>query len=136
MPNLRSRDAYRDAAWDWACLDGCFGERIRPTDIDGAVERRGHLLLLEAKPAGGSIPLGQGILFESASRKPLVSVVAFFGEQGDEPSVTSIVVFHGGRRLVASAPSLDRMREMVSAWFRHADSGSGADFDWEAFLSA
>ena len=132
--NLRSRDAYRDAAWDWSCLDGCFGGRIRPTDIDGAVERRGHLLFLEAKSEDGLIPTGQEILFKSLSRKPFVDVVVFFGKREPELVVNRIEVFRAGKRHVVPSASLDRLRKMVSAWFQHADTGAQGTFDWSAFL--
>jgi hypothetical protein len=39
---INKLDAYVAGLWDWVCLDGCFGDtKIRPTDIDGLVERRG-----------------------------------------------------------------------------------------------
>ena len=36
--------------WDWGILNGCFGDTlIKPTDIDGFVERNGKFLFFETK---------------------------------------------------------------------------------------
>ncbi len=44
---IRSKEVFLQGLWDWAVLDGCFGNtRIRPTDVDGLIERhRGEAAL-------------------------------------------------------------------------------------------
>jgi hypothetical protein len=61
---IERKDLYDAGHWDWACLTapcpagidpaddlpgGCFGGGIRPSDVDGVVERNGFFLYLEAK---------------------------------------------------------------------------------------
>ncbi len=47
---------YKDKLPDWGFLDGAFGGKIRPTDIDGLVElAAGFFLFLEAKGPHGTL---------------------------------------------------------------------------------
>jgi hypothetical protein len=132
MPNLRSRDAYRDAAWDWSCLDGCFSGSIRPTDIDGLVERKGHALFLEAKPPNGYLTVGQELTFKSLSRKPLLCAIVFFGEDGKPPSIERIDLYQNGVCRSLGGASFGLLLEVVSSWYKHADSGVQSEFEWRA----
>lgn len=62
---IENLDEFIENLWDWSFLErylGGFG--IRPTDLDGLVERNGNLLLLEAKSPTAKIPRGQRILFD------------------------------------------------------------------------
>ena len=57
---------YIAGVWDWAILDGCFGQtRIRPTDVDGLVERNGKCLFIETKAPGVAIPYGQRLMHKA-----------------------------------------------------------------------
>lgn len=63
--SIHNKTLFMDNLWDWGFLQrylGGFG--ISPTDIDGMIERNGHILLLEAKSPGVPIPLGQKIMFD------------------------------------------------------------------------
>lgn len=136
MNNLRSRDAYRDAAWDWSVLNGCFGNGIKPSDIDGMVERHGYFLFLEAKPIGGRMSGGQQIALRQLSRKPLVSVVVFCGDHGAVPPVvTGITLIVNGAVHNLSSCSLDVLRRVVWHWYQTADANSGRNVDWSAFTT-
>ena len=70
MRNIRNGQAYEESFWDWAFLNECFGDTgIRPTDIDGLIERKGHLLFLETKASGQPIPIGQQRTFNALCAK-------------------------------------------------------------------
>ncbi len=106
---IKNRDAYRDAAWDWDWLKGCFGSGlIRPSDIDGVVERHGAFLFLEAKPAGKEIGMGQRILLEALARLPQVTVLILWGEP-EKPGEMEVI----GRKRVQCD------RDDVIAFCRH-----------------
>ena len=49
-------------------FDHCFPGKIGMTDIDGAVERNGHLLILETKLPDQDVERGQVIMFENITR--------------------------------------------------------------------
>ena len=117
-PNLRSRDAYRDAAWDWGILDGCFGHKIKPSDLDGVVERKGHILIIEAKPKLDKLPLGQQIMLEAFSRKPGITVLIVWGAV-DEPE--GMWLIENGKHSVPAPTTLAGMRDWVAAWYKEAD---------------
>ncbi len=132
--NLRSRDAYRDAAWDWSVLNGCFGNGIKPSDIDGMVERHGHFLFLEAKPVGGSMSGGQRIALQGLSLKPLVSVVVFCGDHSTlPPLVTEITIIASGRPHSIGDAGLGLLRALVRHWYVCAEENSGSEVDWSRF---
>lgn len=109
---------YMAGVWDWAILDGCFGDtKIRPTDIDGFAERKGHFLFLETKSPGASIPLGQQITFESAAKQGHTVIVAW-GEQNSPEQIMTMTRL--GNKFHENT-SLDEMRDFVSKWYRWAD---------------
>jgi len=45
----RSEPAKFDGVFDWDFLKSCWPGKIEPTDIDGVVERKGHVLIFETK---------------------------------------------------------------------------------------
>lgn len=135
MTNLRSRDAYRDAAWDWSVLSGCFGNGIKPSDIDGMVERHGYFLFLEAKPVGGRMSGGQQIALRLLSKKPLVSVVVFCGDRSAVPPlVTEVALIIGGEVYAIAPADLEFLRRVVWHWYQSADANSGQEVDWSGFI--
>jgi hypothetical protein len=112
---------FMNGLWDWAMLDGCFGTtRIRPTDIDGLVERHGNFLFLEAKSPGVALPRGQEITFCALARKPNNTIIVFWGDKTMQ-IITSIQVFQGGKKRDLADPSIDELRKVVSEWYSHAD---------------
>ena len=112
---IQDRDKYRDAAWDWDILDGCFGKgKIRPSDIDGVVERNGHFLFLEAKPQGKELGTGQRILFERLAAKPDITVLVLWGEK-EQPEEMWIVGFD------KQPCTLEDVRHYCRRWFAFAN---------------
>ena len=112
---------YMQGIWDWAILDGCFGTtRIKPTDVDGLVERNGMFLVLETKAPGAHLPEGQAITFKALVRKAGAVVIVVWGEQN---RVQKTKVF--SRKYpdgLEETANNDRLRELVSGWFAMANA--------------
>lgn len=112
---IHDRDKYRDAAWDWGILDGCFGKgKIRPSDIDGVVERNGHFLFIEAKPPSKELSTGQSILFERLAAKPDITVLILWGEK-EKPEEMWVVGFE------KQTCTLQGVRRFCRSWYTFAN---------------
>lgn len=64
---------------DWDFLKDSFRGKGRIGDIDGIIEKNGHLLILEWKSTGAPLPEGQEIMFTNATRKNLITVFVIWG---------------------------------------------------------
>jgi hypothetical protein len=121
MKTIRNREAFLGGLWDWAVLDGCFGgTRIRPTDVDGLIERHGCFLFLEAKPPGGTLSQGQQITLRALSRQPRTCVLVIYGDPAEQ-TVVRITRMWQGRIEEQADPSLETFRRLVVRWFDWAD---------------
>jgi|SRR3990172_10311647 len=113
---IHDKQIYMDKLWDWGFLDRCFEPtRIRLTDVDGIVERRGHFLLIEAKSPGKDVPTGQQIMFNHLSAIPNWTILVIWGEAPDQP--ISCMIW-GKEKQIASQ---DTIRQIVSRWFEEAN---------------
>lgn len=87
---IRHIEEYTRAIWDWGWLDPCFAPtRIRVSDIDGVVERGGHVLFLEAKgirPSGELVELttGQKILHKRLLATGCISIIVLWGRSNNQ----------------------------------------------------
>lgn len=118
---IHDLERYVGSLPDWAILEGCFGSgQIRPTDVDGMVERRGCVLFLEHKGQNASVKTGQRIAFEALARSGH-AVIAFWtnDETGD---VIRLRKWWGDTTTDVDPASLDDLRAACSRWYAHADS--------------
>lgn len=70
--------------WDWACLDGCFGEaKIKPKQIDGLVERNSRFLLLETFSPEIKLPYREDVIFRRLIQTGLFTVIIVWGENNN-----------------------------------------------------
>jgi len=113
MPII-DRNKYRDAAWNWDILGGCFAGKIRPCDIDGVVERRGHFLFIEAKPPRKAISSGQALMLCRLAELPKVTVLIIWGET-DQPEEMQVV----GE--LAKRCTLQDVRQFCKDWYERAE---------------
>jgi len=116
---INNPKAFTEQLWDWAVLEGCFGQsKIKPTDIDGLVEHNGYFLMLEAKNKGVPIPQGQAILHNAWLEKGN-SLIVVYGEPGD-PQRLECYIF--GKRIVREIEpaTIDKLRDVVSFWYKMA----------------
>lgn len=112
---IRNLNAYRDGAWDWGFLDECFAPtRVRPSDVDGIVERRGRFLVIEAKPNEGRMTKGQALTLDAFSREPNFQVLVIYGEP-NQP----VAMQHWPQP--AKAADAADIKRFVSSWWQYAN---------------
>ncbi len=104
-------------AWDWSFLNGCFGHNIRPSDVDGIVERNGHILVIEGKATDGAYGVAQRRLYE-ALRSRGIEVLVLWGDPEVEPPVISYMQDFPHPRLPATVETVQRF---VRDWYQQAD---------------
>ena len=115
MPNIKDEQAFLKGIWDWEILDGCFGAtKIKPTDIDGFVERRGNFLILEAKGIGKDIPRGQERTFERLRETGLFTIVIVWGDK-NRPCRLLVLTEHD--EYLYDQADLQTFRNVVKWWF-------------------
>ena len=118
---IRNIERFIESIQDWAILDGCFGNtRIRPSDIDGFVERRGVCLFLEGKGINAPLTTGQAIAYLSLAKQGN-TVVVFWGKDKNISRMRVITPVDSG---TVKPASLQDLRRVVSEWYRKANSHS------------
>lgn len=123
MSNIRNNENYANSFWDWSFLNDCFGTTgIRVSDLDGAVERKGHLLILETKLPGQNVPVGQSRMFD-ALRAQGASVLIIWGHRNQTEAVC------WWPRKVVPATN-EHVRYFVRQWFEWADQGFVPRYDY------
>jgi len=115
---IRNMDKFIDSITDWAILDGCFGTtRIRPSDIDGFVERKGVCLFLEGKGLDAPLTTGQAIAFSTLAKQGN-TVIVFWGRDRDIARMRVITKSDPG---VVKSCSLKDLRSAVKSWYEAAN---------------
>jgi hypothetical protein len=121
---INNQSLYEKGIWDWGILDGCFGEtKIKPTDIDGAVERNGKYLFLETKQPGAQLPVGQFIFYKRLV--DMGNTVIFIWGENNNPVELRIITPHIDKVFKPSNVKTDMttfLRETVASWFAWAES--------------
>lgn len=119
---VRSAHDFLDGVWDWAILDGCFGNtKISPTDIDGMVERNGQVLFLETKKPGVEIPTGQLIAFKTLAKRRRCAVLIIWGEKQNPVKMRYIT---SAIDKTYDPADVKDLRLLVSYWFWWAERTS------------
>lgn len=117
---INNPDEFMDSLWDWAILDGCFGKtRIKPTDMDGLVERNGKFLGLETKKPDVEIPMGQRITFENLIKSGNWTIIVAWGFR-NEPQKLMLMTSKTTR--IYEDADINTFRNIVSQWFEYANS--------------
>ncbi len=118
---IRNKKAFMDALWDWGFLDKCFGNTgIRVSDIDGMVERNGHVLFIEAKPPDKTVSTGQRRAFEALTKKGFM-VLIIWGRT-NEPEYISIWYPNEEAPRPPKKANVSDLQDFVTTWFRWADA--------------
>lgn len=115
---IQSAHRYLANTWDWAMFDGCFDNpRVALTDLDGALERNGYLLILETKAVGADLTGGQRIAFTNLSKTRATSVIVVWGapQQPEECQV-----YHRGQVQDRQPCDSHTLRLRVARWYRWA----------------
>ena len=118
---IKNPNAYIASLWDWACLDGCFGDsKIHPSDLDGCVERKGFFLGMETKLPGVVNTQGQEIMYNKLAKEKEFLVLLIWGHPGKPEKIElrwkNIVKIY-------DPANLETLREIVSNWHSWANNG-------------
>jgi hypothetical protein len=123
VPNIKDRKVFAERLWDWEFLNDCWEGRIRPTDIDGVVERNGYFLFLEGKPLRGKLGDGQKILFKMLTKEfKKSSVFILYGEPGYPKEYQQII---GGKILNKKSCNTKEIKRIFSTWFKAVNEDRG-----------
>jgi len=115
---IRNIKKFIESLWDWGCLDGCFGStKIKPTDIDGLVERNGKFLVIETKLPDNDIPTGQMITFNHMISTGVFTIYVVWGHPGQPERILKMT--RNGTQEYENA-DLSDFRELVGSWFEWA----------------
>ena len=116
---IRDLKKYIERLWDWGFLDDCWGgTRIKVSDIDGIVERKGKFLVLEPKGIGINVPMGQRLMFEAMVRTGYFVVVIIWGET-NKP-LQAQVLMPSGIKMYNNA-NVELIRNIAKCWFSWAN---------------
>ena len=114
---IRDLNKYIEGLWNWDEVSEVLPGRARIGDIDGALERRGKLLMLETKRPGVEIPKGQAIMFDNLRKTGIVSTIVIWGPT-DSPQ--SMQIFAPDRVHPKRPATIDDVRQAVAQWFAWA----------------
>ena len=115
---IRNIDKFVESIQDWAILDGCFGStKIKPSDIDGFVERCGVCLFLEGKGTEAHLTEGQAIAYRTLARQGN-TVIVFWGR---DRNISRMRVITPSDLGVVKPATLDDLRQVVSRWYAEAN---------------
>lgn len=117
--NCDDRGCYNKTLPRWDSINECFPGNIRPTDLDGVVERNGHVLFIEGKSLGTSIPTGQRLLFKALSSKPDQMVVVL--RPGVRTELQMLVFRHGESRDGFQDITKSDLHGFLNNWFDIAE---------------
>lgn len=104
----------RDFRWVADALPG----RVAPTDFDSVLEKNGRFLVLELKPAGAALPMGQRLTFKALVRTGYFDVWVVWETPGKTVEVG--VVDRHGRVSVPGRTTVDSLAERVREWYDDA----------------
>ena len=105
----------------FGALEDCFGGKIRPTDIDGIVERNGRFLIFEWKRDGVETPVGQKILFERLTMHGDITVFVVWHETDHPDVVTKAGMFKKGHWKGEKVTDLEGVQKACSQWFERVN---------------
>lgn len=116
---------YKTPYHDFKQFTSCFGStKIMPTDIDFMVERNGCFLVMEFKPEGKIISLGQDIMLKKLSAVPNFSVVLAYHKpcnRYEDKEFTSMKIYPSNKfKKITSADIV----QFVNGWFNTVSSKS------------
>lgn len=117
---IRDRGLYLRNAPDWGALEGCFGGRVSPTDVDGMVEINGCVLFLEAKASDATVKRGQEIAFAALASRPRTAVVVIYHTSASPLVPVALQVWTAKGPRPRESCTLEALRQRVTAWAKAA----------------
>lgn len=102
----------RDYRWVSDALPG----RVAPMDLDCVLERKGHFLVMEFKPKGAPLPMGQRLTLKALVRLGMDVWVVW--EDGERAEVGAMD--RNGNVPFVEDMRQNRLRRRVADWFKDA----------------
>ena len=102
-----------------------LGGNCSPSDIDGVIERNGHVLLIEWKTGHADIPTGQHITFETFAFKRGIPVLVIWGEPREMTTHKQRRYTTGGA-IIDSTDDMEETGRRLNDWFQYAER-----YPWE-----
>lgn len=121
--NLRSLKSFIRGLWSWKDLNECFnGTKIRVTDIDGLVERKGNFLLLEGKTGDKELDIGQQITIDKLHDTGLFTIICVYGIPPRMPQ--RLKIYYPGVKKPKDLfnANMETLQDLVSRWYTWADA--------------
>ena len=121
LTNIRSEKTFINSWWDWTVYNDCFvPTKIKISDIDGIVERRGHFLWIECKRPGEAITKGQEIMHNALTKNRSFTVLILWGET-NEP-VKFRITSEKGKMCEKAGINQEDVKELISKWFNWSNN--------------
>lgn len=125
LSNIREIKKFAASVADWSIFNGTFSNpKIRIADLDGAVEVKGHLLILETKTPLADLSLGQKYMYENLTKQPDAQITVFV-LWGQENEYTRLKVYRPGG-LTEAHTNIDNefIKAQLRKWETYARSHS------------
>jgi len=113
-----SAEEYTKKLWSWAPFNSCFRRGIKITDIDGAVENRGHFLWLEGKSGGQKMERGQRKFFGMLIKLPVMTFVEIGGTPPE-----GIEHWRASGECSGEGNDLLSLQIFMANWFNQTEAG-------------
>lgn len=111
---IRNLAGFMNSLWDWSRYDTCFAPKNGLGDIDGVIERGGHVLIIECKSEGAQIPLGQKLTLRTLHRLGC-EVCVVFGSPNDPKYVA--ILSEGDDELISLTVDNEWFKSYLSDWW-------------------
>jgi hypothetical protein len=117
---INNEDYYMGSIWDWGLLDDCFGTtKIKVSDVDGIVERKGKFIFIECKSHNAPITQGQAIMHNSLIKTGVFTVLLIWGD-ANKPTKMKAMGKNWNKEF--SIATLDDIHSFVERWFAYVDN--------------
>lgn len=105
---------------DFKFLGDALPGKVAPMDFDFVLERNGHFLVVEFKPKGGAVGMGQTITYKSfVKQSPRNEVWLIQGDPEDE-TIAYARMSTTGRWTERRSITKKEFIRMVTQWFKRA----------------
>lgn len=100
---------------DWGFTDEAFMGKGGISDIDGAFEANGFLLLLEWKNGKAKLPMGQHIMFKKITERNKITVFVINGD-AYHTKCRHIKVYQGGNIIYNKSTNNEIVKAFCKRW--------------------
>ena len=114
--------AFKASFGTWPFLSGVKNTKCAPTDLDAALERCGHTLIIESKGGNAPVPGGQKYALRSFVAQGTTVLIQWCATSSSD-SVTHFEVWHpNGQIYRCTGDSLERDKYLARWWQNATDN--------------